>query len=80
MNLSITAEKAANDAQPIHIAFGPPLCARMAPVVHPAYILLYMSCLALIFSITHSEPAKRAPMAPKPLAYDLYKWENDLFC
>jgi len=67
----MTAEKAAKDAQPIHIALGPPLCAKMAPVVHPAYILLYMSCRALIFSMTHSEPANKAPMAPKPFAYDL---------
>lgn len=36
INFSIAAENAAKPAQPMHMALGPPLYARMAPVAHPA--------------------------------------------
>lgn len=38
--LSISAEKAANEAQPMHMPFGPALCASTAPAAQPAYTLL----------------------------------------
>lgn len=65
------AENAANVAHPAHIAWGPARAASAPPVKQPAYTLLYMSCFARAFSMTHSEPAKTAPTAPKPFAYVL---------
>ena len=72
MNLSIAAENAPNVRHPAQAALGPALAARVPPAKQPAYMLLYMSCLALTFSITHSDPANSAPTAPKPFAYVLH--------
>jgi hypothetical protein len=65
------AENAAKVAHPAHMAWGPARAASAPPVKQPAYTLLYMSCFARAFSMTHSDPAKTAPTAPKPFAYVL---------
>lgn len=68
MILSMKAENAANEAHPTHAARGPAGAASAPPAAHPAYTAFQASCLARPFSMTHSEPANRAPMAAKPLA------------
>jgi hypothetical protein len=48
-NFSMSTEKIANPAQPIHAAFGPPRADIEPPVTHPAIAVFTVSCLALAF-------------------------------